>query len=84
MKFSIHFKHKKVFIWYTGYWINIPLMAAANGGGIKGYYRFFKGLFECMLEKHQYINVFKMSDMKSHVQCSYCRKEKKNEKDTVV
>lgn len=81
---KILFKHKKLFIWYSGHWINIHLMARANGDGIKGYYRFFSGWIKCIVGKHQYRNVFKMSDMKSHIECSYCRKEKENEKDTMV
>lgn len=81
---KILFKHKKLFVWYSGHWINIHLMAAANGGGIKGYYRFFKGWFKCIVGKHQYSSVFKMSDMKSHIECSYCRKENKIEKDPMV
>jgi hypothetical protein len=58
-------------------------MATAHGGGIKGYYRFFKGWINCLFGNHQYHHVFNMSDMKSYIECSYCRKEK-NEKDTVV
>jgi hypothetical protein len=80
---KVLFKHKRVFIWYGGHWINIHLMATANGGGIKGYYRFFKGWIRCIFGRHSYSSVFKMSDMKLHIECSYCRKEK-NEKSTVV
>lgn len=81
---KILFKHKKVFVWYAGHWINIPLMAQANGDGIKGYYRFFKGWIECMFGKHRYIHVFRMKDMKRSVECSYCWKEKEIEKDPMV
>ena len=59
-------------------------MATADGGGIKGYYRFFKGWIKCMFGKHQYHHVFKMSDMNRYVECSYCWKEKEIEKDTLV
>ena len=44
MKFPILVKNKRIFIWYHGHWINIHLESIANGGGFKGYYRFFKGL----------------------------------------
>lgn len=84
VKFPILIKKGKVFVWYSNHWININLMALANGGGLKGYYRFFKGFIECIFGKHRYTHVFRTSDWTSHIQCSYCQKEKDNEKDTVV
>lgn len=80
----ILFKNKRVFVWYAKHWINISLMAQANGDGIKGYYRFFKGWIECIFGKHRYTHVFHMKDMRESVECSYCRKEKDDEKDTMA
>ena len=76
MKFPIFVKNKRIFIWYHGHWINIHLESIANGGGFKGYYRFFKGLLLCILGKHRYIFVFSTKDSNSHKNCSYCRKIK--------
>lgn len=76
MKFPIIFKHKRIFVWYSGRWINIHLGAAASGDGIRGYYLFFKGWLKCVLGKHTYIHIFRMKTFTSHKQCSYCRKEK--------
>ena len=84
MKFPILVKHKRVFLWYSGHWININLMAQANGDGIKGYYRFFKGWIECIFGKHRYVYVFRIKHMKTSVECSYCWKEKEIEKDPMV
>lgn len=84
MKFPILIKHQRVFIWYSDHWINIHLMAQANGGGIKGYYRFFKGWIECIFGKHRYIHVFRIKHMKTCVECSYCWKEKEIEKNPLV
>ena len=84
---KILFKHKRVFVWYADHWINIHLMAQANGDGIKGYYRFFKGWIECVFGKHSYRHVFKFYktyDNKSTIECAYCWKEKEIEKDTMV
>ncbi len=81
---KVLFKHKRIFVWYGDHWINIHLMATANGGGIKGYYRFFRGWIKCIFGFHSYGHVFKMNDMKTHRECSYCWKEKELEKDTVV
>lgn len=81
---KILYKNKRVFVWYAEHWINISLMAQANGDGIKGYYRFFKGWIECIFGKHRYTHVFHMKDMRKSVECSYCRKEKDDEKDTVA
>lgn len=81
---KILFKHKRVFVWYADHWINIHLMAQANGDGIKGYYRFFKGWIECIFGKHRYVHVFHMNDMRRSVECTYCWKEKEIEKDPMV
>jgi hypothetical protein len=51
-------------------------MAQANGGGIKGYYRFFKGWIECMFGKHRYSYVFRKKQMKTCIECAFCWKEK--------
>jgi hypothetical protein len=84
MKFPILVKHKRVFLWYSGHWININLMSLTNGGGIRGYYRVFKDLLLCNFGKHRYGGVFRMKEMRSAIQCAYCRKEKEIEKDPMV
>jgi hypothetical protein len=84
MKFPILIKKNRVFVWYYGHWINIHLMAQANGDGLKGYYRFFKGWIKCIFGHHSYSYVFRMSDMKTQRECSYCWKEKEIEKSTMV
>jgi hypothetical protein len=76
MKFPILLKKGKIFVRYGGRWINIPLSTQAHGGGLKGYYRFFKGWILCILSKHTYGHVFSMRDMKTYIRCQYCRKEK--------
>ncbi len=52
MRFPILYKHKKIFVWYSGHWINLSLEASAHGGGFKGYRRFFHNWIKCMLGKH--------------------------------
>jgi hypothetical protein len=76
MKFPILIKKGRIFLWYSDHWINITLIATCNGGGIKGYYRFFKGLLKCIASQHSYINVYRIISHSSRIQCSYCNKEK--------
>ena len=82
MKFPILIKKKRVFLWRGNKWLNVSLSAQAHGYGIKGYYRFFVGLFHCLAGRHKYIHVFRMKDLKTHKECSYCGKE--NEKSSLV
>lgn len=75
MKFPFLIKKKRIFVWYSGHWINIPLEVACHGGGIKGTYSFLKGLIQCMLGKHSYSNIFCLKQWQSKRECHFCRKK---------
>jgi hypothetical protein len=74
MKFPVLVKKRKLFIWYSGHWINIPLEITSYGGGLKGTYRFFKGWIRCMFGSHSYSSIFCLKQWQSKRQCHYCRK----------
>jgi hypothetical protein len=88
VKFPILFKHKKVFVWYSGRWINIQLEAQSHGGGFKGYLRFFYHWFRCMIGIHRTghfcgftrING-KANVFESYTACMYCRGDKQLKKE---
>jgi hypothetical protein len=86
MNLPFQYNKGKVFVRYGGHWINIPLSVMSHGGGLKGYYRFFKGWILCAFGKHSFGHVYSMKDRKRHVICQYCKKEKEhdNQKSIVV
>jgi hypothetical protein len=83
MKFPITIIKNRVFVWYSGNWLNVHLEVQGLGGGFRGYYLFFKRLIQCFFGKHSYISVFRLKPNPHTVkECAYCRKVK-NESDNV-
>lgn len=84
MRFPILIKKKRVFVWYSGHWINVTLEAVTHGGGFKGYSRFFYHWFRCMIGIHR-IGHFcgfsedehgKVDGFESYTACMYCHGNK--------
>lgn len=69
-------QNRCLFMRYKGRWFNLKLESTSRGGGVRGYYRFFKGLAHCIKGRHSYGTVFRFRDLSSSVECAYCRKEK--------
>ena len=90
MKFPILYKHKKIFVWYSGRWVNLSLEATAHGGGFKGYSRFFYHWARCAVGIHRKGSFFgfveddngKIIGCESYRACMYCHGEKEIENAT--
>jgi hypothetical protein len=68
-------KNKIFFIKRKGKWLNTRLEVMANGGGIKGIFKFVLGLFKCCMGKHSYVSVFSLKTMLTEKECHFCRKK---------
>ena len=85
MTFPILYKHKRIFIWYSGRWMNLSLEASTHGVGIKGYFRFFYHWIRCIFGAHR-IGHFagftedengKVNGFEGYTACMYCHGLKK-------